>query len=217
MIDSQTAEQESTTLPSPASGEQPNWAALVEQIRADDPAGLEQLYKVFTTGIRFYLCRQLGPQDLDDKVHDAFLTITQSIRRGALREPERLMGYVRTIIRRQVAGYIGTVVDARRNYVDLDTSWALLRDHQPDPERQVIDRQNMDVAMRVLNSLPQRDREVLVRFYLKEQTPRQICRDMVLTETQFRLVKSRAKARFTELGRARLSRRTGFAPTSAVV
>ena len=217
MIESQTLEQENSTLRSPAAGEQPNWAALVAQVRANDPAGLEQLYKVFTTGIRFYLCRQLGPQDLDDKVHDAFLIITQAIRRGDLREPERLMGYVRTIIRRQVAGHIGTAVDARRNYVDPDTSAAILRDHQPDPERRVIDRENMDVAMRVLNSLPQRDREVLIRFYLKEQSPRQICCDMALTETQFRLIKSRAKARFTELGRARLSRRTGFAPPPAVV
>src|SRR5262249_39679921 len=149
------------------------WADLVERIQADDPAALEELYRVFTTGIRFYLCRQLGPQDLDDKVHDAFLTITHSIRRGDLREPERLMGYVRTIVRRQVAGYIGAAVDARRNVIDPDHG-PVLRDHHPDPERKVIERENVDVAMRVLNSLPVRDREILMRFYLKEQTPRQI-------------------------------------------
>jgi hypothetical protein len=33
---------------------------------------------------------------------------------------------------------------------------------------------------------------------------------MGLTETQFRLVKSRAKARFGELGKTRFSRRMGF-------
>src|SRR5271157_475992 len=104
---------------SPAdSAESPQpWASMVQRIQADDPSGMEVLYAVFTSGIRFYLCRQLGPQDLDDKVHDAFLTIAQSIRRGDLREPERLMGYVRTIIRRQVAGYIGRAVEARRNLV----------------------------------------------------------------------------------------------------
>jgi len=174
-----------------------------------DPSGMEDLYGVFTTGIRFYLCRQLGSQDLDDKVHDAFLAITQSIRRGDLREPERLMGYVRTIIRRQVAGYIGGVVEARRNSTDPDGG-CILRDRRPDPEREAIERQNTALAMRVLNSLPRRDREVLVRFYLKEQGPREICRDMGLTATQFRLTKSRAKARFTELGRARFARHAGF-------
>jgi RNA polymerase sigma factor (sigma-70 family) len=197
----------------PPASPQP-WASLVERIRADDPSGMEELYRVFTTGIRFYLCRQLGSQDLDDKVHDAFLTITQSIRRGDLREPERLMGYVRTVIRRQVAGYIGTAVESRRNVVDPDHG-AILRDRQPDPERRAIEGQNLELAMRVLNTLPRRDREVLVRFYLQEQSPRQICRDMGLTQTQFRLTKSRAKARFTELGQARFARRLGFSASSA--
>jgi RNA polymerase sigma factor (sigma-70 family) len=186
---------------------------MVERIQADDPSGMEELYSVFTTGIRFYLCRQLGSQDLDDKVHDAFLTITQSIRRGDLREPERLMGYVRTVVRRQVAGYIGAAVESRRNLVDPDHG-AILRDRKPDPERQAIERQNADLAMRILNTLPRRDREVLSRFYLQEQSPRQICRDMGLTQTQFRLTKSRAKARFTELGQARFARRLGFSASS---
>ena len=190
------------------------WASIVARIQAGDPSGMEELYSVFTTGIRFYICRQLGSQDLDDKVHDAFLTITQSIRRGDLREPERLMGYVRTVIRRQVAGYIGTAVESRRNVVDPDRG-AVLRDRQPDPERRAIEGQNLDLAMRVLGTLPRRDREVLVRFYLQEQSPRQICRDMGLTQTQFRLTKSRAKARFTELGQARFARRHGF-PASSV-
>lgn len=190
------------------------WASMVKRIQADDPTGMEDLYGVFTTGIRFYLCRQLGPQDLDDKVHDAFLTITQSIRRGDLREPDRLMGYVRTVVRRQVAGYIGIAVDARRNMVDPDHG-AILRDRQPDPEHRAIEGQNTELAMRVLNTLPQRDREVLVRFYLQEQSPRQICQDMGLTQTQFRLTKSRAKARFTELGKARFARRVGFAASVA--
>jgi len=186
-----------------------SWAGMVERIQANDPSGMEELYEIFTTGIRFYLCRQLGPQDLDDKVHDAFLTIAQSIRRGDLREPERLMGYVRTVVRRQVAGYIGTAVEARRNFVDADHT-PILRDRKPDPERTAIEEQNTALAMRVLNTLPRRDREVLVRFYLQEQSPGQICRDMRLTATQFRLTKSRAKARFTELGQARFARRIGF-------
>ena len=142
MIDTQAFEQESLAESSVSPAEQEVWAGLVERIRSGDSTGLEELYQVFTTGIRFYLCRQLGPQDLDDKVHDAFLTITHSIRRGELREPQRLMGYVRTIVRRQVAGYIAGAVADRRNRVDPDRT-ALLRDRQPDPERKVIDRQNL--------------------------------------------------------------------------
>ena len=202
-----------SVLSDPATIETPRqWSGLVERIRSNDPSGMEELYRVFSTGIRFYLCRQLGAQDLDDRVHDAFLTIALSIRRGDLRDPERLMGYVRTVVRRQVAAYIGAAVEARRNRTDPDRSGSL-RDRQPDPERTAIERQNVELAMRILNTLPRRDREVLMRFYLQEQSPNQICRDLGLTQTQFRLTKSRAKARFTELGQARFARHAGFRTT----
>src|SRR5713101_5412449 len=82
----------------------------------------QQLYKLFSKGIRFYLCRQLGPQELDDKVHDTFVVVVMAIRRGELREPERLMGFVRTIVRRQVAAHIDRVVHSRREQMDLDST-----------------------------------------------------------------------------------------------
>jgi RNA polymerase sigma-70 factor (ECF subfamily) len=170
---------------------------------------MEGLYSILSKGVRYYLWRQLGPQDLDDKVHDAFLTINQSIRNGELREPERLMGYVRTIVRRQVATHIQGAVRSRRTQVGLDTG-ANLSDRHPDPERQMIERQNQELAKRILGSLRTRDREVLMRFYLREEPAEQVCREMGLTETQFRLIKSRAKARFTELGRRRFSLHTGL-------
>jgi len=73
------------------------WVDLVERIRSSETDGLAELYLLFSKGIRFYLCRQLGPQELDDKVHDTFVVVVQAIRRGELREPQRLMGFVRTI------------------------------------------------------------------------------------------------------------------------
>jgi len=187
----------------------PSWSTLVERVRAGEPDALEELYALFSKGIRFYLCRQLGPQDLDDRVHDVFLIITEAIQSGDLREPDRLMGYVRTVVRRQVAAQIDRAVHIRRHQTSLETG-IVIRDREADPERRAIIEENMTVAMRILNSIPKRDREVLIRFYLKEQPALDICREMNLTETQFRLIKSRAKARFGELGRARLSRRTGF-------
>jgi len=188
---------------------EPGWAQLVQRVHDGDDSGMEELYKLFSTGVRFYLCRQLGPQDLDDKVHDIFLIITQSIQRGDLRDPERLMGYVRTIVRRQVAAYIENAVQSRRNQTDLDFGLTLTDQH-PNPERRLIAEQSTEVALGILKSLNKRDREVLIRFYLKEQSQEQICREMSLTETQFRLIKSRAKARFGELGKRRMAQKKGF-------
>jgi RNA polymerase sigma factor (sigma-70 family) len=182
---------------------EPAWDEIVGRIRAGEASGMEELYRVFSHGIRFYLCRQFGLQDLDDKVHDIFLIVALAIRDGEVREPERLMGYVRTVVRRQVAGYIESAMHSRLRHSGLEKV-ARLSDRRPDPERRAIERQNMKLAMRVLSSVRKRDREVLIRFYLKEQTAPEICRDLDLSVTQFRLIKTRAKTRFGELGRSRL-------------
>jgi len=39
------------------------WRSLVERIQSGDERGMEELYSVFSKGIRYYLCRQLGPQE----------------------------------------------------------------------------------------------------------------------------------------------------------
>jgi RNA polymerase sigma-70 factor, ECF subfamily len=143
---------------------------------------------------------------LDDRVHDTFLIVVQAIRRGDLREPERLMGFVRTVVRRQVAAHIDELVHSRRDEVEIDVN-TRLADLTWNPEKNLASRENVTLMRRVLESLSQRDREILVRFYLQEESQDQICRDMELTETQFRLLKSRAKARFGELGKKKLQQK----------
>src|SRR6266699_710657 len=186
-----------------------NWLALVESIKSCERSGMEELYRVFSRGVRFYLCRQLGPQDLDDKVHDTFVIVVQAITKGELREPERLMGFVRTVVRRQIAAQIDHAVQTRREQAEIDQTRPM-SDQRNTPEEAAILRQHEQVAEAVLRSISGRDREILTRFYLREQTQEEICGEMNLSDTQFRLLKSRAKARFGELGRKRLARRKFF-------
>jgi RNA polymerase sigma-70 factor, ECF subfamily len=179
---------------------------LVDRIRTGEPDGLAELYALFSKGIRFYLYRQLGPQELNDKIHDTFVLVVQAIRRGELREPQRLMGFVRTIVRRQVATHIDRVVHTRREQMDLEST-TRIADLRENPEETAMFRQQNELIKRVLAELSKRDREILTRFYLHEQSQDQICSEMALTDTQFRLLKSRAKTRFGELGKKRLASR----------
>lgn len=186
--------------------QQNDWKRLVEKIQAGLPEGMEELYQVFGRGVRFYLYRQLGPQDLEDKVHDTFLIVLQAIRNGDLREPERLMGFVRTVVRRHVASHIDTIVHNRREHTAVE-SGVVLVDKNSTPEEDAVGQQRTEIVQKVLGGMSSRDREILTRFYLQEQTQEQICHEMRLTQTQFRLLKSRAKARFGELGRRRLEKK----------
>ena len=187
------------------------WICLVERIRHGENGAMEELYQVFSRGIRYYLCRHLGPQELDDKVHDTFLIVVQAIQTGGLREPEKLMGFVRTVVRRQVAAFIDTAVQTRRDFADLELG-GTVPDGGADPEQQVLKDERSVLMQTVLRGISRRDREILTRFYLYEQPQSQICEEMSLTETQFRLLKSRAKSRFAELGRKRLTAPKGPEP-----
>jgi RNA polymerase sigma factor (sigma-70 family) len=191
--------------PPPDAAQDVDWFDLVCRIQQNESAALEQLYGLISRGIKILIVRQLGRQDVDDRVHDTFLLVVQAIQRGELREPERLLAFARTIVRRRISQYIERSAAARRDTLTGEaTTWVPGTDESP--EEAAIKSQNGDIMVEVLRSLSRKDREILSRFYLLEQPAEQICEDMGLTETQFRLLKSRAKARFAEEGRRRTSK-----------
>lgn len=180
-----------------------HWANLAREIRSGQPGGMEELYGCFKKGVRFYLCRQIGPRDLEDHLHDLFIVVVEAIMSGHLREPERLMGFVRTIARRQAGAEIDRTVRARTDAVSIDFEPEPIN-VDPDPEKTTISNERSHFVSVVLGALSGRDREVLTRYYLEEQDRAKICEEMNLTETQFRLLKSRAKSRFGQLGKRKL-------------
>jgi RNA polymerase sigma factor (sigma-70 family) len=177
-----------------------DWAAIVDRIRSGDADAMEELYAIFARGIRYFLMRNLGAEDLDDRVHDCFVVVAEAIRRGDLRDPARLMGYVRTVVKRHVASAIESAVDGRRARAEYDESLCALSDWQENPEQSVMSRERTEIARKVMRAISRRDREILSRFYVEEQSQTQICEEMGLSATQFRLLKSRAKKRFGLLG-----------------
>lgn len=190
---------------SPGAEAAAEWTELVESIRAGDQDAMSRLYTTFGRGVRYYLSRQLGAQEIEDKVHDTFLVVLGAIQRGELREPERLMGFVRTVVRRLVATHIDRLVEERRERTDLEDGYAMA-DERSDPEKDAEQRQRVEIMEQVLHTISRRDREILTRFYLYEQSQEQICREMGLNDTQFRLLKSRAKQRFAEIGKRKIEK-----------
>lgn len=178
-----------------------SYSALVLSLQSGDPEGLQELHNLMHHSARAYFGRKVGYGEADDLFAEAFLAVVGGIQRGGLRQPACLMGFVRTVLRRQVAAYVRTAVRNRSSHGDLPRH---LYGERFDIEDDLIRRETAELLASTLRDLSLRDREVLSRFYLKNETKEQICAEMSLTETQFRLVKSRAKARLKE----RLQRRT---------
>jgi RNA polymerase sigma-70 factor (ECF subfamily) len=66
------------------------------------------------------------------------------------------------------------------------------------------------MMQKALSASSEEEREILIRFYLKQEAQEQICREMNLTETRFRFLKHRAKAKFGEIGKKNLKLRKIF-------
>jgi len=184
-----------------ARGDDPvvRWTPLVERIRAGDDSAAEELYVRLSTGLRILIARQLGTQDVHDRIHDVFIAVLTAIRAGRLREPESLVGFALAVMRRHIAGCIRELSKRREQDSGATSPDCIAAGHHS-PEDLLLSQERTEIAYRALKRLRPRDREILTRFYLLHQTEGQICEELQLTFTQFRLAKSRAKAAFGEIG-----------------
>lgn len=182
-----------------------DWTNVVDLIQRGDPTGEETLYRTLLRGARRFLQRRLGIQDVDDRVHDVFLIVVGTIRRGDIQHPERLMAFVRTVLYRQLNLAIGGVIRDRDRSGDLAET-AHLTAAELTPEQRAIAGQNVMLMKEVLREMNDRDFVILSRYYLREQSQEQICAEMGLTQVQFQIVKSRAKTRLADRMRRKLAR-----------
>jgi RNA polymerase sigma factor (sigma-70 family) len=144
-----------------------------------------------------------GPQDAEDRIHDVFLQTVKAVRAGQLREPERLPGFVATIARRVAAQEVERRANTRRRTADIpQMDW--LPDGRPDQETSLAEREELEVVRRVLSGLKPWERELLTRFYIREESPAQIQAGMGLSPGRYRVDKSRTLKRFAERGQAML-------------
>jgi RNA polymerase sigma-70 factor (ECF subfamily) len=178
------------------------WSRLMEQIGSGSDSAVEELYESLR-GIHFLLKRQMGPDRAEDAYHNLIINLVVDIKRGAIRKAECLPAYAMTIARRKVVQHIGEVVQERQN-VEVDSAFWLTSAASESPEQLVLRSERKDIAHRVLLCLTPRNREILIRFYLDGESEEVIRAAMDLTQTQFRLLKSRAKQRYAELVQGRM-------------
>ena len=129
------------------------------------------------------------------------------------------MGYVRTVVKRQIAASIESAVTRRRSYVEYEEAlFSESRTGRTIPSSPCWRGQRTEIARKVLTAISSRDREILRRFYVdkSEQPQEQICSEMGLTYNQFRLLKSRAKARFGDLGKRMAKGMGDFIPARRI-
>ena len=161
---------------------QSRYSDLMKRIRSNDEAARGELFELLRRGIGFFLKRENGAAPTDDQIRALFEKAMDSLAGDRNAEnPERMFAIIRLMLFQEAS--------ALRNREKSSAS--------AKPEKEQLAR-----ARRVLDELPQVEREVLVRLYLREQPREKICQEMGLTEAQFRWAKSHAKDRFRTIALA---------------
>ena len=171
-------------------------AKFVDSARRRETWGEEKLYAHLVTCLGRRFLQQLGPQEVDDHVHDVYLILLTAIRNGVLRDAHRLSGYIQTIGARQRASKIREIV-WNRSHLAPSGEWSFA-DHSEQPDDLIYKQQKLEIAIATMKSLHNRDWQILHRFYILNQSAEEIVVALGLTSTQFRLSKSRAKQALTD-------------------
>jgi RNA polymerase sigma-70 factor (ECF subfamily) len=172
-------------------------ASLVRRILSGDAVAETELIHRYGRAVAALLERSLpGRADVDDLFQETFFLLIQKIRSGDVREPERLSGFVCNLARNLAISH------ARRR--DSGVFGNTSADSAPASGVSQLDRllrkENAEMVRRVLRELTSdRDRDVLRRFYLAEESKAEICKGMGLSGAQFDLVLFRARQRYRAL------------------
>lgn len=139
-----------------------------------------------------------GRAEREDLFQDTFRLALEKLRRGELREPEKLPGFLAHLARNLAIEHYRKV--GRRKTDSVPTE-AL--DRPADGANALDDLlagEQASLARKVIGELgTARDRELLLRFYLREEDREDLCRELELSAPQFNRVLYRARQRFKEL------------------
>jgi RNA polymerase sigma-70 factor (ECF subfamily) len=186
--------------PTPTSVVQPGAAALVLRIRAGDPAAEEELVRRYERGVRVVVTRASRDRSaVDDICQDVLRLTIEKVRAGAVRDPDRLSGFIAGLARTRVIEHFRRQ-DARHSLESREPVAAPIA-----PASQLdrlIERERARIARAVLSHLESdRDREILGRYYIAGDDKGRICADLGLTSLHFNRVLFRARQRYRELFR----------------
>lgn len=147
-----------------------------------------------------------GRPEAEDLFQDTFRVALEKLRRGELREPEKLPGFLAGIARSLAIEHYRK---ATRRKTDPDSE-ALLAVPASGAGQlgQLLNRENAGLVRQVIRELgTARDREILLRFYIAEEDKERIKEDLGLSSLQFNRVLHRARERYRDLYLQRAGRR----------
>ena len=193
-------------------------ARLVERIQAGDGTAETELVTRFSRGLLLMLRRLTGnPSLADDLYQETLALVLEKVRRGEVREPARLAGFIRSTARnlfiahrRKEARYGPLAEDDEETFPERSPAAAPFDRAAAEEEAQQV--------QQILSELRHdRDRQLLLRFYLRDDSKEEICSDLEIEPERFHMLLHRARERMRELWERREKRTLFFTGVRKIV
>jgi RNA polymerase sigma-70 factor (ECF subfamily) len=177
--------------PAPDSGD------LVLRIQSGDRRAEGELVERYGEGLLFLLRRWTRSHDeADDLYQETFRRGIEKIRAGEVRDPERLPAFLRGLAKNLTTDHYRRESrrGGRESPIESNPEPA---DDAPGQLGALLRREKVEIVRRLLAELTQeRDRQVLLRFYIQEEDKERICDDLGLSRSDFNVVLFRARRRY---------------------
>jgi RNA polymerase sigma-70 factor (ECF subfamily) len=172
---------------------------LVSRIREGDRQAEAELVERYSLGVMIIIRRVVRDTMAAEDIHqEGFRIVLEKIRRGDVREPEKLSGFVCGVARNLVIDHFRRATRQENNAV-IDEAVSIPHP-APDQLQELLRKEKADLVRQVLKGMSnERDIQALYRFYIADDDKEQICADLGLTSLHFNRVLHRARERFREL------------------
>jgi len=185
-----------TTDAAPMPDEAEVATGLVRRIAAGDASAEGELVQRYSRGL-LYLLRRLAPELADDLHQETFRVVLERLRRRELDEPAGLAAFLRGTARNLVIAERRKTARRRTEADEEELAQAV----HPGPSQlsAVLLDEEADTVRQLIRDLPtDRDRQLLLRFYVAEEEKESLCADLGLDSLHFNRVLFRARQRFKE-------------------
>jgi RNA polymerase sigma-70 factor, ECF subfamily len=168
----------------------------LEEVPRGEPLSQEILRDM--QGLQQQLARVTRDRELAaDILQDAVVTALQKLRAGEISGRAELDGYVYRVALNHFRNHVRK---DKSRFSDSDAQEGLADTNARGLPESLGAAQWARVAKQLLQEItPARDRELLVRFYLNEESKEQLCESFGLSDLHFNRVIFRARNRFKEL------------------
>ena len=168
---------------------------LVSRVKNGEPAAEATMVERYSRGLRYLLRRKTRNTQLaEDLLQETWAIALVKIREKGLDNPGRLAGYLAGIANNLAIGEQRRV-NRQRTAVNSEIV-ALIPDESESPFRQAARAEICRQVQEILGDLKkERDREILQRFYVREEDKASICRRLGVDSVHFNRVLYRARQR----------------------